>query len=63
MYVYDRWGNLVYSNNNFLPNDPYQGWDGLFNGESVVNGVYVYLFKVTTNEGQILTFAGDITKI
>ena len=27
MYVYDRWGNLVYSNNNFLPNDPYQGWD------------------------------------
>jgi gliding motility-associated-like protein len=63
MYVYDRWGNLVYSNNNFLPNDPYQGWDGLFNGESVVNGVYVYLFKVTTNEGQILTFAGDITKM
>lgn len=63
MYVYDRWGNLVYSNNNFPPNDPYQGWDGLFKGESVVNGVYVYLFRVTTNEGEVLTFTGDVTKI
>ena len=63
MYVYDRWGNLVYSNNNFPPNDPYQGWDGSFKGESVVNGVYIYLFKVTTDESEVLTFTGDVTKI
>ncbi len=63
MYVYDRWGNLVYSNMNFAPNDPYLGWDGSYKGSSVVNGVYVYLFKVTTNDDEVLTFTGDITKI
>ena len=63
MYVYDRWGNLVFSNMNFAPNDPYLGWDGLYKGESVVNGVYVYLFRITTTEDEVLTFTGDVTKI
>lgn len=63
MYIYDRWGNLVFSNTNFAPNDPSYGWDGTFKNSLAVNGVYVYLFKVSTTEGVILNFTGDVTKI
>lgn len=63
MYIYDRWGNLIDSKTNFSPNEPYQGWDGMFKGSAALNGVYVYFFRVTTNEGEVLTFTGDVTKI
>ena len=63
MYVYDRWGNMVFNNSNFTPNDPSYGWDGTYKSSMAINGVYVYLFRVTTNEGEVLTFTGDVTKI
>lgn len=63
MYVYDRWGNLIFNNSNFPANDPSYGWDARFKNSMVVNGVYVYLFKITTTEGEELIFTGDVTKI
>ncbi len=63
MYIYDRWGNMVFSNRNFAPNDPSYGWDGTLNTSMAINGVYVYLFRVTTIDGEVLTYTGDVTKI
>jgi len=61
IYIYDRWGELVYSHFNSGPLDSYVGWDGRFNGAEAVNGVYVYLVKLDIADGTQEQHAGDIT--
>ncbi len=56
MSVYDRWGTLLYQN---FGNDA--AWDGTKGGRKLLSGVYVYLIKVTYNDGTQKTLAGDIT--
>jgi gliding motility-associated-like protein len=63
MQIYDRWGNLVYINENFEPNNPDIGWDGRFQGQDVVQGVFVYLIKFRTIEGEEQVLTGDLTVI
>ena len=59
-YIYDRWGELVYSNSNFSPNEPDLGWDGYFNNNKAEQGVYVYLFIFEIN-GRTERRYGDVT--
>lgn len=60
MYIYDRWGELIFTNENFAPNDPDLGWDGYFNDGRAEPGVYVYLFIFEWN-GVVQTWVGDVT--
>ena len=62
-YVYDRWGELVYTAKNFPLNDPIFGWDGTFKGQNVVPGVYVYYMNVAIPGLENQAVAGDITVI
>ena len=41
MTIYDRWGELIFSSKNI--ND---GWDGLFNGKLMDNGIFVYVMEM-----------------
>ncbi|HRX29138.1 MAG TPA: gliding motility-associated C-terminal domain-containing protein [Saprospiraceae bacterium] len=64
MKIFDRWGDLVFNNENFLSNDSTQGWDGTFNGKKVESGVYSGFVKYLlgpNSEFQILKF--DVTVI
>ncbi|HSF88181.1 MAG TPA: gliding motility-associated C-terminal domain-containing protein, partial [Saprospiraceae bacterium] len=59
--IFDRWGNLVYSSEEI----PFQ-WDGLFAGEEVLPGVYVYHIKCVYLEGseeKEKVYAGDVTVV
>jgi len=60
--IFDRWGELVYFNQNFEPNNPDIGWDGFFKGQPAEQGVYVYYFKYQ-NQGRTQITSGDITLI
>jgi gliding motility-associated-like protein len=60
MYIYDRWGELMFTNENFEPNQPELGWDGTFDNKRVEQGVYVYLF-IYELDGRIIREFGDIT--
>ena len=60
MNIYDRWGNLVFTNQNFLPNDLNEGWNGTAKGEAVNVGVYAYMMTIDTEEG-IEVLAGSVT--
>ncbi len=44
LQIYDRWGNKVFENYDFLPNDDNEGWDGIFRGKMVENDVFTYYF-------------------
>jgi len=59
--IYNRWGNLVFQQNNFQPNNPKLGWDGTFRGNEVQPGVYLYQASVSFINGTTKTLSGDVT--
>lgn len=54
--IWNRWGQLVFSTN-----DLSKGWDGNFNGVPAHTGVYAYLIKFTTFEGDMKRSKGNVT--
>lgn len=54
--VWNRWGQLVFSTN-----DLSKGWDGNFNGTPAHTGVYAYLIKFTSVEGDKKRSKGNVT--
>ena len=63
MRIFDRWGEMVFENNDFQHNDEQQGWDGKFKGEYVNPAVYVYVVEVEYIDGETEIFKGDITVV
>jgi gliding motility-associated-like protein len=45
--IYNRLGQLVFSKENFMPNDPRHGWDGTLNGQDISDAAgFVYMMEV-----------------
>ncbi|KAA3628731.1 MAG: gliding motility-associated C-terminal domain-containing protein, partial [Bacteroidetes bacterium] len=59
--VYDRWGNLVFQDNNISNPLNYKGWTGNVEGEQAIQGVYVYMIRIKFLNGVEKVFAGDVT--
>jgi gliding motility-associated-like protein len=62
--IYDRWGNQVFTKENYLP-DPVgtDGWDGSMGGKRLDPGVYVYTATVRFVDGKIFRYKGSVTLI
>ena len=58
--IFDRWGNLVFGRQQFLPNDPAFGWDGNFEGRPMNAAVYVYFAEVELGDGVVIQMKGDV---
>lgn len=63
LIIYDRWGNLVFQNNNFEANILDLGWDGYINDQPAVSGVFVYIAELELRNGEVIKIAGDLTLI
>jgi len=63
LQVYDRWGSLVFENQNFQASEPLLGWDGNIRGEAATPGVYLYVVKVLYVNGIAEWLKGDMTLI
>ena len=63
LQVYDRWGEQLFVNKNFLPDDPQVGWAGDFKGEPVNPGVFVWWAEVELVDGQKILMKGDVTVV
>ena len=61
--IYDRWGNLVFANENFMTNDSVQGWDGRINNTNAEQGVYVYQLEYEDPILGTQVLAGSLTII
>jgi hypothetical protein len=61
--IFDRWGEAVFVQRNYLPNDPGNGWDGRYKGEGVNPGVFAYYAVVRFIDGEVVTFKGDVTVV
>lgn len=62
-YVYDRWGNQVSAIDDMLINSQSTGWDGIFRGDQINNGVFVWSLKITFIDGTTKIFSGDVTLV
>jgi gliding motility-associated-like protein len=63
MRIFNRWGQQVFSNTDFYPNNEMDGWDGTFKGTKLTADVFVYVIEVLCDNNQITTIKGDITLI
>ncbi|MGZ3975282.1 MAG: PKD domain-containing protein, partial [Flavisolibacter sp.] len=61
--IFNRWGQVVYEEQNFPVNDPTHGWDGKFKGNKPIPGVYVYQIEIFCENSQIIQFEGNIALI
>ena len=58
--IYNRWGNLVFENENFDVNDSSQGWNGYLNSSIADQGVYRYIADVLFSNGSEKIFTGEV---
>ena len=61
--IYDRWGNMVFAANDFLPGDLNNSWDGKVKGKLVNPGVFAYKMIVEFKDGRGEILYGDITLV
>ncbi|MEM1321330.1 MAG: gliding motility-associated C-terminal domain-containing protein, partial [Bacteroidota bacterium] len=61
--VFDRWGELVFEDANFQPNDPTHSWDGTLRGEPMNPAVFVYWAEIEFIDGEVRLYKGDVTLI
>jgi gliding motility-associated-like protein len=61
MLIFNRWGALVFSKENFTPNNEQDGWDGTFLGKPLESAVYTYLIDMELSTGKTEKIWGDVT--
>ncbi|MFK8008223.1 MAG: gliding motility-associated C-terminal domain-containing protein [Saprospiraceae bacterium] len=59
--IFNRWGEVVFENENFQPNDPTEGWDGFFKGEKLNPNVFVFFAEIEFKDGMVKIYKGDVT--
>lgn len=61
--IFDRWGAMLFQQQNFQPNDPAHGWDGRFRDKLQVPAVFVYYAEIELIDGRVLLYKGDVTLV
>ena len=61
--IFDRWGEVMFEQNNFAPNHPDNGWDGKLNGQALNPAVFPYYAEVEFLDGKVEIYQGDMTLI
>lgn len=61
--IFDRWGNMIFERTSIAPDQIQMGWDGSYQGEKVLPGVYVFVIQLEWKNGDIQIFKGDLTLI
>lgn len=61
--IFNRWGALIFENNNILPSSNITLWDGIFKGKKMNTGVFVWVMEVELLDGESQLFSGDLSLI
>ncbi|MBL0355489.1 MAG: gliding motility-associated C-terminal domain-containing protein [Chitinophagaceae bacterium] len=58
--IFNRYGQLVFENENFYSNNKVNGWDGKMSGRDCPTGTYLYSITFTCTDNKLVTFDGNI---
>ena len=61
--IFNRWGEVVFEQRDFLVNSAQHGWDGKYKGNKPVADVYIYQVEVFCENGEIIRFDGNVALI
>lgn len=62
LHIFNRWGSKVFSNENFVINDPNAGWDGTSSdGTPLPSSVYIYVVSFQRFDGDAEIKTGNFT--
>jgi len=61
--IFDRWGNQVFAIQSIPPNQALQGWNGIYRGQAMDVGVYIYEAVLVRKDGVRLPVSGDVMLI
>jgi len=61
--IFDRWGELLFENTDFPPNQAAEGWEGIYRGKPVQPGTYIWHIGVEYPDGLQDSFSGQTTII
>ncbi|MBK9103583.1 MAG: gliding motility-associated C-terminal domain-containing protein [Saprospiraceae bacterium] len=61
LQIFDRWGNQVFINREFPPNEINFGWDGTFRNKDMNPAVFAYWARVRYKDGTEAPHKGDVT--
>jgi gliding motility-associated-like protein len=61
--IFNRWGEMVFEKKEVTPNDPKDGWNGLFKGTIASTDTYIYQLEIMCNNSQVLKYNGTISLI
>jgi len=62
-FIFDRWGEQVYGQENFTLDASTKWWNGDFNGKKLQMGVFVYYIEVEYFFGENIKYQGDISLV
>ncbi|HEX2608037.1 MAG TPA: PKD domain-containing protein, partial [Flavisolibacter sp.] len=61
--IFNRWGEVVFEQNNFPVNDASYGWNGKYKGNKPTPDVYIYQVEVFCDNSEIIRFEGNVALI
>ncbi|MCB0616923.1 MAG: gliding motility-associated C-terminal domain-containing protein, partial [Phaeodactylibacter sp.] len=63
LQVFGRWGEQLFKNDNFAPNQESLGWDGTFRGQPMPSGVYAYFVEFRLVDGTVEVVTGEVVLV
>ena len=61
--IFNRWGEMLYEERDFLADNSQRGWDGYFRGSPLKPAVFVYVVEILFKDGTKEIITGDLTLI
>ena len=61
--IFDRWGEMVFNEKDFTPNEPPVGWDGTFNGKNMQPAVYIWMAEIEFLDGTTEVLEGEVSLV
>ena len=61
--IFSRWGDLVFEQLNFSPNDPVHGWNGTFQDQLLDTGVFIWQAAIDFIDGETVIYTGDVALV
>ncbi len=63
MFIADRWGELLFDVKDIYPNNPDDGWDGVFRGKVMDPDTYIFWAELERIDGTTFIETGSVTLI
>jgi len=63
MFIADRWGELLYEVKDTLPDYPDNGWDGMYRGQVMHPGAYIFWAELERIDGTTFVESGSFSLV